>query len=269
MSKSNQTENNHYLSRFFSNNFRVTKGNPLWLLDCATGTVTSRKTNEKHLFMKKEAWGQSLEDAFNHKLENDIKPLLDSILAAPYKPLPANANIGVEVLSERYNRIFSYTLQTIMLQMSNRDEHDKKISDEAKVERFLEIPFKPTCEHPYLIRYNRTAFKDLPLVLIDNAASIFATPPVESSLGEAEYSICHIMPISPYYLIFWGTLMQLEFFINSKPNPHTVNLYRILSEEKQCQATSQNKKYLRWLAKEYPHYANRSGVAPISMRKYN
>ena len=221
----------------------------MWLLDCNSGKVTDRGGGEDSLFMKRRAWNQSLEDSFEQKVENDTKLLIDSILNLPLNTVMGH--VTVDCLNKKYNMLYNYQMQTVMLQLSNRDRAQSKVQDEQIVETFLEanLPSSP-CEHPFLVRFNHLLFANKPLVLVDNAISIFVTPPLSPNSGG---SICFFMPISPYYLIFFGSLAQLEVFLFLKQDPHTINKYRIQQEEEKCLVASQNETYIKWLATEYKH----------------
>lgn len=259
----NPTIRNHYLSRFFSNNFRVIKGNPLWLLDCKTGMVTNRKTREDFLFMKERAWSQSLEDAFGQKLENRINPLINSLLHFPYNVV--TKNFCIESLDKKYNKLLNYCLQTVMLQLSNRNNEQIEIKDETMIENFFEYDINLINENAYLIRFNHLIFANMPLVLLDNAVSMYLSPAVSTDL---EYSCCYFMPISPYNIVFFGTSDQLRFFVSSNQNPHKINIYRILLEDKKCLVASQNKDYLKWLSTEYVHYQLNNQITPKTTREF-
>jgi hypothetical protein len=256
------------VSRFFSNNFRVIKGEPMWLLDCNNGKVTNRKTREDFLFMKPNAWDQSLEKSFGQKIENNIKPLIDSLLYAPYSIVTKNMN--VESLDKKYNKLFSYVMQTTMLQLSNRNrnknENHLQINDENMVEKFFEAEISTPYDYSFLIRFNHQMFENAPLVLIDNVMSIHVAPP--NAGADLEYSCCFFMAISPYDLIFFGSPVQLDFFITSKQNPHIINIYRILLEDKKCLVASQDENYLKYLSTEYNHYQfnTTNGITPKSQR---
>jgi hypothetical protein len=249
----NSTKSNHFLSRFFSNNFRTVENEPMWVLDCKTGSVSNRKTSENKLFAKRNAWAQSLEDAFG-AVENQVSQLIASLLNAPYNVF--QENIKIDTLSEKYNIMFNYTMQTLMMQLSNTNN----LTDEYDL-TMIETALKMTTEksifnhykHPFLIRYNYHLYVNEPLVLIDNAVSIYIAPSIDSS--STKNSVCWFMPISPYFLAFAGLLHQLRFFLRYFPSPHKVNLYRILSEDKKCLVASQNKDYIKWISTEYKYFS--------------
>jgi len=259
-----KTKRNHYLSRFFSNNFRTEKGKPMWLLDCTNGKVTNRGTGEDSLFMKRRIWEQSLEDLFEQKIENNTKQLVDSVLNLPLNTVAGS--FTVDRLAEKYSMLYTYQMQSIMLQLSNRDKAQSQVNDEHAVARVLHSNMVPPCNHPFLIRFNHVLFADKPLVLIDNAVSAYVTPPLNSNSAG---SICFFMPISPYSLIFFGSSVQLECFLFSKRYPHAINIYRILQEDKQCLVASQNETYIRWLATKckYKSFSSKA-VVPKSNRNF-
>ena len=198
------------------------------------------------------------------EVENKIKPLIDSILRTPYSQV--SGNLCVNRIDSKYNAIFGYLLQTIMLQMAHRDKTNVKFTDELMVVESLKMGVDYH-EGLYLVRFNHLVFADMPLILMDNAATVYITPPINSN---TDYSVCYIMPISPYYLLVWGSRMQVDFFLYSKRHPHIININRILTEDKKCLVASQNEKYLRWLAKEYPYYQfdSLSGAIPKTQREF-
>jgi len=215
--------------------------------------------------MKRNAWRQSLESAFGKNIENQIKPMIDSILNAPYNTFAED--VCVDVLSKKYNTIFNYVLQVSMLQLSNTNRKiDSKIIDtfELMLESVGEANII-SLEHLFLVRFNHQKFANRPLVLIDNAISIF----VPSERHSLKYSLCMIMPISPCFMIFAGSSSQLRHFLNLYSTPHTINLYRILCEEKRCLVASQNESYIKWLSSEYMHYKfGKTGATPQTLRTF-
>jgi len=206
----NITKNNHFLSRFFTNNFRIIENEPMWVLDCKTGNVSNRKTSENKLFAKRNAWTQSLEDAFG-AVENQVSQLISSLLNAPYNVF--QENIKIDTLSEKYNIMFNYTMQTIMMQISNVN-HQMDAYNLSMIKNALEITTEKgifnNYKHPFLVRYNHQRYASEPLVLIDNAVSIYISPLYHNS--SPENAVCWFMPISPHFLAFAGSLYQLEFF---------------------------------------------------------
>jgi len=172
----------------------------------------------------------------------------------------------VSSLDKKYNEVLNYVFQTLLLQMANSDQADIGSNDELVIGASFEkgIRFQHEC---HLVRFYRQILSGRPFVLIDNAVSIFSTPPIGD---DTEYSISHIMPISPYFLLFWGSRRQLAFFLSSKQNPHAINIYRVLVEDKKCSVASQNEQYIKWFAKEYPYYQFDpfSGAIPKTRREF-
>ena len=256
------TKNNHYVSIGFAKNFRTQKSD-MWKLDCISGHITNRSTSAERLFAGRKLWSQDLEDAYN-TLENQVIPLIDEILLLPFKPVASSNAVEIEVLPDKYKKVLDYILQTTILQRANTPK--SKEVDEEIHSKFFSSELVLPAEKIYLIRYNQIAFKKTPLVLIDNCVSAVPTPKVNNT--PLEYSLAFIIPISPFNCLFFGNRKQLDFFAPKHINPHNLNIYRILQENKQCQIASQNKQYLEILKSEYQHHNLSSAITVFSQRNY-
>ncbi len=257
------TKNNHYLSRFMANNFRTEKGKPLYTLNCMTGIVSNRNTSEDKLFAKKHLWSQEIEDAFD-KMENHTASLIKEVLGMPFN-VPSITG-SMHSLNSRYKEIAVYLHQTQLLQISNRDT-PLSFQEESSILNALNIEDVPNnIGDVRLITYHPVIVKDKPLIVFDNAFSVFLCPPhpQEKNAGSAAF----FMPISESKLLFWGNNWQLYNFASKYPFPHKLNLYKILLENKECLCASQNKQYLDYLSKEYKFFQfKQTGSIPSSIRK--
>ncbi|MCL2364522.1 MAG: hypothetical protein FWC71_07665 [Defluviitaleaceae bacterium] len=239
-------KNNHFLSAFFSDNFR-NDAKQMWLLDCNTGKVDTRNTGRANLFAKRRAWDQDIEDAFNN-IENKFNPKINQLLNLPLATFHEYWHF--DLLPKSYDDLFTYMFaQTMMLQLSNEQKsiqntNKKTVGVKTMLEGMLHSGINVPGNGIIIIRFNPKIYAECPLVLIDNITSTFVLP------HQGKPVFAFITVISPYTLLFAGTREQFDAFFQFYPTTHMINVKRILQEDKKCYVVSCHEQYIKFLQTE-------------------